>query len=89
MLTTGKNAIEQIVANHQDLDPKSLLQEWAQAQGYTIPIYRVVKEDGPDHAKTFTLEVYVDGKAISTGVGLSKQDASKAAARAAILEIDL
>lgn len=84
-----ENAIEMIIANHQDHDPKSILQEWAQAQGYPIPSYRVILEDGPDHAKIFTLEVHINGVAVSQGVGQSKQDASKAAARKAIIEFDI
>ena len=84
-----ENAIPVILKNHQDHDPKSILQEWAQSQGYAIPNYRVIKEDGPDHAKTFTLEVHVNGEAIAEGGGQSKQDASKVAARKAINKFDL
>jgi ribonuclease-3 len=73
-----------ILENHQDQDPKSLLQEWAQAQSFTIPFYRVIKEDGPDHNKTFTIEVSINGNIIGRGQGRSKQDASKSAASAAL-----
>jgi ribonuclease-3 len=73
-----------ILENHQDQDPKSLLQEWAQAQSFQIPFYRVIKEDGPDHDKTFTIEVSINGNIIGRGQGRSKQEASKSAASAAL-----
>jgi len=84
-----KTAIEEILHNHQDRDPKSLLQEWAQSQGYGIPQYVVTAEEGPDHAKTFMIEVRVNGKVLGRGSGQSKQDASKAAARDASTLLDL
>jgi len=77
-------ASEKILENHQDRDSKSLLQEWAQAQTFSIPFYRVIKEEGPDHNKTFTIEVSVNGKIIGKGQGRSKQEASKTAATSAL-----
>lgn len=65
-------------------DPKSLLQEFVQANGHSTPFYRVVKEEGPDHAKQFTVEVVVDGKAYAQGTGPSKQIAAQKAAEEAI-----
>lgn len=65
-------------------DPKSLLQEFVQANGHSTPFYRVVKEEGPDHAKQFTVEVVVDGKAYAQGAGPSKQIAAQKAAEEAI-----
>ena len=73
-----------ILENNQDQDSKSLLQEWAQAQSFSIPHYRVVNEEGPDHNKVFTLEVSVNGKIIGSGQGRSKQEASKNAASSAL-----
>lgn len=65
-------------------DPKSQLQEWAQARGLGAPHYRIVAETGPDHSKDFQVEVDVNGRMLGRGQGRSKQAASKAAARAAL-----
>ena len=83
------NASEEILRNQQDRDPKSHLQEWAQSHGYAIPQYRVIEENGPDHAKTFAIEVRVNGNILGIGRGQSKQDASKLAASDAINKLGL
>ncbi len=66
------------------MDPKSRLQELAQAQGSSTPQYRVTEEDGPDHDKVFTVGVYIDNELRSQGVGPSKQLAQVAAAEKAL-----
>jgi ribonuclease-3 len=63
-------------------DPKTQLQEWAQAQGLALPAYEVVSRDGPDHAPSFTVQVAVEGYPAEEGRGRSRQDAEKAAAQA-------
>ena len=65
-------------------DPKSYLQEIAQREEGVTPVYRVVKEDGPDHDKVFTLGVYVGEKLMGQGEGPSKQAAQQIAASEAI-----
>lgn len=77
-------AARQILASHEEQDPKSLLQEWIQAQGYDHPIYRTVTANGPDHAKIFEVEVIVNGEIQGRGMGQSKQAAAKYAAREAL-----
>ena len=65
-------------------DSKSRLQEFIQKdQGR--PEYRLVDESGPDHNKTFTVEVYLDSNCIGRGVGHSKKIAEQAAARNALI----
>jgi ribonuclease-3 len=71
------------------VDPKSRLQEWSQRQGLGIPKYVFAASEGPDHAKMFTVEVYVDGKLFGTGSGTSKKDASQSAAQDAIDNLDM
>lgn len=63
-------------------NPKSCLQEWAQGQGRPLPVYRVVRREGPDHAPRFVVEVSVEGLAPATAQGRSRQEAEKAAATA-------
>lgn len=63
---------------------KSLLLEFAQARQMAIPTYSLVSERGPGHDKTFEVEVYVDEKPISKGIGKSKKEAEQNAARKAL-----
>ncbi|MDY6825653.1 MAG: ribonuclease III [Bacillota bacterium] len=64
-------------------DYKTLLQEFTQARFAVTPVYRISKESGPDHQKTFEAEVILDNDTIGSGWGRSKKDAEQAAAREA------
>jgi ribonuclease-3 len=66
-------------------DPKSLLQEYTQAHMRATPHYRIVREEGPDHAKRFTAQVFVKQERWGEGSGSSKQAAEQASARAALV----
>jgi ribonuclease-3 len=83
------DAVSKILTAHDEQDPKSLLQEWIQSQGYDHPLYRTVTADGPDHAKVFEVEVVVNGEVKGRGRGLSKQAAAKSAAYQALKTIGL
>jgi len=65
-------------------DAKTRLQEWTQAQYHEPPHYVTVQERGPDHAKEFTVAVYILGELRGKGVGRSKQAAEQAAAQSAL-----
>lgn len=65
-------------------DHKSQLQELVQAQGFPTPAYEVIKAEGPDHDKEFTVQVLVDGTVKGTGSGKSKQQAQQQAAAMAL-----
>jgi ribonuclease-3 len=69
-------------------DPKSRLQEVVQSRWQTTPSYRLVKSEGPDHARRFTVQVVVTGKSLGTGEGRSKQMAEKEAAQQALEAIE-
>lgn len=69
-------------------DAKSRLQEWAQGLGRPLPRYREVERSGPAHAPVFTVEVLLNGEAIGTGAGPSKQRAEQAAAAEALARIE-
>ena len=84
-----KSEINTILANHSEEDVKSLLQEWAQAQGFPSPVYLLTGEFGPDHEKVFAVKVLINDEEIAEGIGGSKQLAEKSAAGAAILKIGL
>jgi ribonuclease-3 len=84
-----KDGVIEILAEHKDRDPKSLLQEWVQSQGFGPPIYNTVSSSGPEHNKIFEVEVIVTGKPYGRGRGRSKQAAAKAAARQALRVFNL
>jgi ribonuclease-3 len=84
-----ESATREILINHSEKDPKSSLQEIIQAEGAPAPFYRVVSESGPDHEKTFEVEVLVNGEVLGCGVGSSKQEASVIAAHNALKELRL
>lgn len=65
-------------------DPKSLFQEKIQAKKQGSPIYKVLEETGPAHAKTFKVGVFVNGKKLGEGIGKSKQIAEESAAKIAL-----
>ena len=65
-------------------DPKSLLQEKIQAKKQGSPLYKVLEETGPAHAKTFTVGIFVNGKQLGEGTGKSKQIAEESAAKIAL-----
>lgn len=66
--------------NDRIKDTKSLLQEWAQARGFSLPQYELVDQSGPDHAPIFTVVVKVGPKDSASGEGASKQEAERTAA---------
>jgi len=76
--------IDEILADESWRDPKSYAQEFAQKNDGITPQYRTMKEEGPDHARTFTVGIYVGKHLRGVGVGSSKQDAQTAAAKEAI-----
>lgn len=69
-------------------DPKSRLQEVVQSRWQTTPSYKLLKTEGPDHARRFTVQVTVGGKSLGVGEGRSKQMAEKEAAQQALNEIE-
>jgi ribonuclease-3 len=85
-----ERAFQQDIANidQQDLlfqDYKTALQELAQGKGFPLPDYAVVDEVGPDHDKTFIVEVKL-GSLLTRGEGSSKKEAQQQAARHALAE---
>jgi len=81
LATLGPLISEDVAASLEN--PKSELQERLQARG-EAPTYRLVSQDGPPHARTFTLEVEVDGVVLGVGSGRTKKEAEAAAAAAAM-----
>ncbi len=65
-------------------DPKSELQERAQASGHDAPVYEVVDSGGPPHDRWFLVRVLVKGEPLGQGRGQSKRLAERAAAAEAL-----
>ncbi len=65
-------------------DYKTLLQEYCQGRLKCTPDYRVCGEEGPDHRKTFFIEVRIDGRVVARGRGRTKKAAEQEAAQQAL-----
>lgn len=75
------------VENKTFKDPKSLLQEYVQSKKQNSPIYKVLHDEGPPHAKIFTIGVFVDETKLGEGIGKSKQEGEENAAKQALEQI--
>lgn len=80
--------VSNIVENNLFIDPKTQAQEIIQAQFKVTPLYEVVKEEGPDHDKKFTVALRINNKEIAQGTGSSKQKAEEDAAKASIEKLN-
>lgn len=76
--------IPEVIEKKLYIDPKSRLQELTQQKLGATPDYRVIKDEGPDHDKIFTIGVYAQGNLIAEGTGASKQKAEQSAASEAL-----
>jgi ribonuclease-3 len=76
--------IDEIIAKGSFIDSKSLFQELAQEHTGITPAYRIIKQEGPDHNKLFTVGVYIGAELVVEGVGKSKQEAEQRAAEQAL-----
>jgi len=76
--------IEDIVKKKSWIDAKSRFQERAQDKEGVTPVYKVMKETGPDHDKHFTMGVFIRDVQVATGSGPSKQEAEQQAAERAL-----
>lgn len=77
-----------MVQMHPPRDPKTALQEWAQARGLKLPTYTVVDASGPPHRPRFTVSVTITGDKARTASGASKREAEAAAAAALLAALD-
>ena len=90
---TARKAIHRFVlsgeaqAEAANRDHKTALQEIVQRESGRVLGYRLAGESGPDHAKTFVVEVTLDGVIIGSGQGRSKKEAEQMAAKAAIAQM--
>ena len=75
--------INKVLEDRHAKDYKTLLQEYVQKRMKTYPHYRVVQKTGPDHDRTFWIEVHVGARSFGAGKGKNKKEAEQDAARLA------
>ena len=73
--------LEKIIEDKSFKDPKSLFQEKSQALLNITPIYKLIEEWGPDHAKHFKMGLFLGNEKVAEGEGHSKQEAELSAAK--------
>jgi ribonuclease-3 len=94
-IESGYEAAKRIVLRHfrealtriaelASIDPKTELQEHCQQTHRTAPVYRVVRQEGPDHARWFVVEVLLSETVLARGEGASKRSAEQDAAQHAL-----
>jgi len=79
--------IQKVLDNKHEKDYKTQLQEWVQKKYKTYPKYLLIKKVGPDHDKTFFMEVEIQNKVLGRGQGKNKKSAQQMAAQEAWKEI--
>lgn len=84
VLRLFREKIDTIMHSAVFSDFKTELQEKTQLLFGTLPEYRVIKQEGEEHKKVFTIEVYIDGKKFGKGTGRSKKEAQTFAAKEAL-----
>ncbi|MBW7888873.1 MAG: ribonuclease III [Bacteroidetes bacterium] len=77
-------ALENGFLTETDKNYKSELLELSQALGKGVPRYNTIKEEGPDHDRTFTIEVIINEMPYGTGIGKNKKQAEQSAAQIAV-----
>ncbi len=75
---------DKMIARGNLVDAKSMFQEKAQEKTGTTPSYKLVRDSGPDHDKSFTVGVLIGKEQIAVGEGKSKQEAEQNAALRAL-----
>ncbi|MDD4168842.1 MAG: ribonuclease III [Desulfotomaculaceae bacterium] len=79
--------IDDVLEGRLDQDYKTVLQEMVQQRGLGPVSYIIIKEEGPDHDKTFTAGVVYQGKVVGTGAGRSKKESEQKAAKMALVRL--
>lgn len=82
-----QDTIRQLLSQGLNHDFKTDLQEYCQSQLGVLPLYRVIRESGPDHDKRFEVEILVREESMGTGTGRSKKEAEQEAAREALARL--
>jgi len=87
ILRLFKEKIDAIISSGEFHDFKTELQEKTQMLFSVIPEYQMIRQEGEEHRKTFTVEVYISGELFGSGCGKSKKEAETIAAREALKKL--
>lgn len=87
ILKLFSDKIDSIISKKEGYDFKSELQEKSQSIFGNLPEYSIVKQEGEEHKKVFTAEVYINGQLYGSGIGKSKKDAQMDAAKKALKKL--
>ena len=78
------DTLDTIIQTNAYHSHKSQLQEYVQAKKKMTPVYQTIKEEGPEHDRTFTIDVSVGKQIFGRGTGRSKKEAEEQAAQVAL-----
>ena len=81
--------IEDVQNNFEKFNAKAILQEYTQDKTKNTPVYKVIKEVGPEHKKEFVVEVSYNGEILATESGLSKKEAEQKCAYSACKKLGI
>jgi ribonuclease III len=84
VMSLFREKIDTIIFSREFHDFKTELQEKTQLLFNSIPEYQLIKQEGEEHKKVFTIEVYIAGEKFGTGRGKSKKEAETIAAQEAL-----
>lgn len=84
ILTQAQQDLEQLAEEPVDINPKGNLQELLQSISPRSPVYEVLSQSGPEHDKTFVVQVGWEGMILGRGTGRSKKQAETSAATEAM-----
>jgi len=84
VINLASDKIDETIEENRFIDGKTELQKLTQKRFEQLPEYKVISEDGPEHDKTFLVEVYIGGKPVAKGKGKSKKKAEQDAAKKAL-----
>lgn len=82
-----REKIDAIMRSGEFHDFKTELQEKTQLLFNTIPEYKIIRQEGAEHKKLFTIEVYIEGERYGDGTGKSKKEAETLAAKEALQKL--
>ncbi|MFQ5957661.1 MAG: ribonuclease III family protein, partial [Candidatus Brocadiales bacterium] len=89
ILTNLSDEIQLASKDEHDKNYKSLLQQYCQKYLSTTPQYKLIKQHGPDHGKTFEVIVVIKDNSYGQGKGKSKKEAEQLAAKETLTAISL
>ena len=87
VMSLFRDKISPVIDSGEFHDQKTELQEKTQLLFSSIPEYRLIKQEGEEHRKVFTIEVYIGGGKFGEGVGKSKKEAETIAAKEALVKL--